>query len=83
MLPPEPPTSTQPAAPDAVWWWQLETAAGEVVEPADFSGERFVSQAEAESWIGEVFADLAAEGVDAVTLYEVDRAVYGPMSLHA
>ncbi len=33
--------------------------------------------------MGETWSDLAAEGVDAVTLFEHDRQVYGPMSLHA
>jgi hypothetical protein len=33
--------------------------------------------------VGETWADLAREGVDAVTLFELDRRVYGPMSLHA
>jgi hypothetical protein len=33
--------------------------------------------------VGEAYGDLAAAGVDAVTLLEYDREVYGPMSLHA
>ena len=33
--------------------------------------------------MGEIWSDLAAAGVDAVTLFEHDRQVYGPMSLHA
>ena len=41
------------------------------------------AQADAESWVGETWADLAGEGVAAVTLFEGDRAVYGPMSLSA
>ena len=49
----------------------------------DLAGERFASQADAESWVGETWPDLAAEGVDAVTLFEHERRVYGPMSLHA
>ena len=32
---------------------------------------------------GETWAQLAAEGVDAVTLFDLERRVYGPMSLHA
>ena len=40
-------------------------------------------QADAESWVGEIWAGLAEEGVDAVTLFEQERLVYGPMSLHA
>jgi hypothetical protein len=30
-----------------------------------------------------VWADLADQGVDAVVLYDGERRVYGPMSLHA
>ena len=61
--------------------WRFESADGTVVERA--GGDRFPSQADAESWVGETWADLAAEGVDQVTLFEQDRQVYGPMSLHA
>jgi len=69
------------------WWWRLEDASGQEVEvPTDgdepLGGQRFDSQADAESWVGEVYADLAAVGVDQVTLFEHDRKVYGPMSLH-
>jgi len=49
----------------------------------DLAGQRFANQADAESWVGEIWSDLAAAGVDAVTLFEHDRQVYGPMSLHA
>ena len=51
--------------------------------PAAFAGRRFASQADAESWVGEIWAGLAEEGVAAVTLFEQERVVYGPMSLHA
>jgi hypothetical protein len=43
----------------------------------------FVSQADAESWLGLVWRDLADQGVQAVSLYEEQRLVYGPMSLSA
>jgi hypothetical protein len=83
-LPDQPPTFRQPAPAERPWWWRLENAAGEeVTAAAELSGERFSSQADAESWVGETWSDLAAEGVDAVTLFENDRRVYGPMSLHA
>ena len=45
-------------------------------------GDGFPSQADAESWVGEAWQELLADGVDAVTLLEGDRVVYGPMSLH-
>jgi hypothetical protein len=83
-LPEQPPTFRPPAAADRPWWWRLEDAAGAEVEvTGDLAGQRFASQADAESWVGEVFTDLAAEGVDGVTLFEDERRVYGPMSLHA
>jgi hypothetical protein len=82
MLPPEPDTSAA-VDPARGWWWRFETAAGAEVTSTQFSDERFLSQADAESWVGEIWADLAGEGIDAVTLFDNDRAVYGPMSLHA
>jgi hypothetical protein len=54
-----------------------------VTVPADYAGRRFPSQADAESWVGETWGDLAELGVAAVTLMEADRVVYGPMSLSA
>jgi hypothetical protein len=83
-LPDQPPTFRQPSPAERPWWWRLESAAGdEVTTPDDdLAGQRFASQADAESWVGEIWSDLAAEGVDAVTLFENDRRVYGPMSLH-
>ncbi|MFC7496322.1 MULTISPECIES: hypothetical protein [unclassified Nocardioides] len=83
-LPEHPPTFRSPNPAERPWWWRLESSAGEeVAVEGELSGQRFSSQADAESWVGEIWADLAAEGVDAVTLFEHDRQVYGPMSLHA
>jgi hypothetical protein len=68
---------------DTSWRWRYETASGDVVQVAPESvPEGFPSQADAESWIGEEWQRLLAAGVDAVTLLEGDRVVYGPMSLH-
>lgn len=61
------------------WWWQC-LAGGEPVERVV---EEFPTRGDAESWLGEAWAELADEGIDAVTLYEGDREVYGPMSLGA
>lgn len=83
-LPDQPPTFRQPTPAERPWWWRLERTGGDEVDIAgELAGQRFASQADAESWVGEIWADLAAEGVDAVTLFEHDRQVYGPMSLHA
>ena len=84
-LPDLPPTFRQSTAGEHPWWWRLEDAGGtEVAEvPEEYADQRFASQGDAESWVGEFWAELAAHGVDAVTLFEADRQVYGPMSLHA
>ena len=51
--------------------------------PEEYADQRFASQADAESWVGEIWTELADAGVASVTLFEHDRAVYGPMSLSA
>jgi hypothetical protein len=83
-LPEQPPTFRPPTAAERPWWWRLEDEAGQEVDVAEeYAGQRFVSQADAESWVGESWAELADEGVASVTLIEGDRVVYGPMSLSA
>ena len=62
--------------------WRFESADGSPVVPTVTGGERFPNQSDAESWVGEAWPDLLAEGVDQVTLLEGERKVYGPMSLH-
>lgn len=70
--------------PGGAWWWRMFGAGGEEAEaPEGFAGRRFPAQAEAETWIGEFWAELADAGIDSVSLMEADREVYGPMSLHA
>lgn len=65
------------------WYWTCEDASGAPVQvSAEYAGERFGDKAEAEAWVGDVFADLLAEGVDQVSLHEGERTVY-TMSLHA
>ena len=61
------------------WTWRYVSSAAP--EPAH--SEEFPTQGDAESWIGETWRELAAGGVEAVTLFEDDRDVYGPMSLSA
>jgi hypothetical protein len=70
-------------SPRTAWHWRLEDSAGAPVESATEAGQTFPSQGDAESWIGEVWRDLVDDGVEQVTLFEGDREVYGPMSLHA
>ncbi|MCU0301336.1 MAG: glycine/betaine/sarcosine/D-proline family reductase selenoprotein B [Candidatus Nanopelagicales bacterium] len=68
------------------WHWELTSATGELTAQAREAGsqpaEGFPSQAEAETWVGEVWRELLEAGVDAVILFEDGRRVYGPMSLH-
>lgn len=61
------------------WTWKLENAAGE----SQGTSETFDSRSDAESWVGESFAELVEQGVDQVRLFDGDTEVYGPMSLHA
>jgi hypothetical protein len=60
------------------WTWTFESASGESVGKS----ETFDSRSDAESWVGEAFADLIEQGVDQVRLFDGDTEVYGPMSLH-
>ena len=59
------------------WRWVASS------EPVAESGlhRTFATQGEAESWLGEFYPDLVDVGVQAVSLFEEDRLVYGPMSL--
>ena len=63
------------------WEWRYETTDSGTVTSAEASPS-FTSQADAESWVGEEWERLLKAGIDAVTLLEDDREVYGPMSLH-
>lgn len=83
-LPEQPPTFRKPSPAERPWWWRLEDTDGNEVDvQGELAGQRFASQADAESWVGEIWAELAGEGVGQVTLFELDRQVYGPMSLRA
>ncbi|MFT4287593.1 hypothetical protein [Nocardioides sp.] len=83
-LPDLPPTFRQPAPAERPWCWRLLDAAGsEVAVAEEYGDQRFVSQGDAESWLGEIWHELADLGVTAVILVEHDRDVYGPMSLEA
>ena len=89
MLPEDPTIHHLPsAAPELPWHWRLEDADGtEVTLSGDaaeeLGGRTFANQGDAESWVGEVYGELADLGIAQVTLFEADREVYGPMSLSA
>jgi hypothetical protein len=61
------------------WNWRYHDRDGNQVDSPD--ERRFSTQADAETWLGQVWPDLVDQGVTSVTLYEDGRAVYGPMSL--
>ncbi|WP_183094150.1 hypothetical protein [Nocardioides stalactiti] len=87
-LPEQPAAFRAPTPAERPWWWRLEDAdGGEVALSGDaaeeYGDQRFASQADAESWIGETWEGLKEGGVAQVTLFELDRLVYGPMSLSA
>jgi hypothetical protein len=67
------------------WIWRYLDESGAQVPPAEVSGggdgSGFLTQSDAESWLGERWRALAEAGVDAVVLLEDGREVYGPMSL--
>ncbi len=64
------------------WTWRLEDASGTTVEGADApASPAHTNQADAESWLGEHFRELAEAGVAQVTLLDAGAEVYGPMSL--
>ncbi|HEY8478686.1 MAG TPA: hypothetical protein VIL71_02540 [Spirillospora sp.] len=60
------------------WSWRLEKSDGRAVGTAE---ETFTTQADAESWLGENWRSLRADGVDKVVLLDGDTLVY-EMSLH-
>jgi hypothetical protein len=71
------------------WTWQYENRDGAVLaaESLPELGEvsaspSFPTQADAESWVGEVWRELLERGVDQVSLFDGPTLVYGPMSLH-
>ena len=68
------------ASSAATWRWLLHDASGaETTRPS--ATLSFPSQSDAETWVGEQWGDLLEDGVEAVTLVDGDRTVYGPMSL--
>lgn len=65
------------------WHWQPTAKHGTGgLDTAELGlDQRFPTQGDAESWLGETYPDLMEAGVEAVSLYEEDRMVYGPMRL--
>jgi hypothetical protein len=67
------------------WTWRYETTDGVEIVPTEDqpSAPSFPTQADAESWVGEIWRELLGAGVDQVSLLDDGRVVYGPMSLHS
>ena len=63
------------------WHWRYEDESGTPAGGGAEAVERFPSQSDAESWLGENWRSLLEHGVHQVTLLEEGREVYGPMSL--
>ena len=61
------------------WTWRLESAEGTTLD--DPVPPAHGNQADAESWLGEVWRELREAGVAQVTLLDGSTVVYGPMSL--
>jgi len=72
-------------AASMTWSWHYLKTDGSAADPGaelTAAGEGFPSQSDAETWVGEHWQALVSAGVEAVVLYEEERLVYGPMSLH-
>jgi hypothetical protein len=63
------------------WIYQNEDGSPSPSLPPEAVITSFPTQADAEEYIGQTWEELLAGGVQAVTLYEADHEVYGPMSL--
>jgi hypothetical protein len=79
---PEPSGFLPERAPaSATWRWLLHDASGAETTLPSGPTPLFPSQSDAESWVGEQWRDLLEDGVEAVSLVDGDRTVYGPMAL--
>lgn len=65
----------------ASWTWTYHDAEGIDLTPPCAPERGFPTQADAETWVGETWQELLAEGVESVSLHEDEDVVYGPMSL--
>lgn len=58
------------------WTWRYHEADGARAKAEDLPTESFTSRGDAESWLGENWAELAEGGVGSVALLEEEREVY-------
>ncbi len=61
-----------------VYLWRYADEAGVV---ADGPAVSFESQEAAEAWLSESYPDLLEGGISAVSLFNDEQALYGPMAL--
>ncbi len=61
--------------------WVAEPEPSDEVAAALGLDVDFPDQGQAEAWLTASYAELSDAGVHAVSLYETDRLVYGPMGL--
>ncbi len=66
------------------WLWVYLDKEGMPTQglPESAATNEFPTQSDAETYIGAEWQALLDAGVDSVSLYEGDRLVYGPMSIH-
>lgn len=58
------------------WTWRYHETDEAPAESTKPQPEVFTSRGDAESWLGENWAELAEAGVETVTLLEEEREVY-------
>ena len=63
------------------WTWTYAGADGQPVAGEGLTTVAFPTQADAEAWFSQEWAELADAGVASVTLWCDGAEVYGPMSL--
>lgn len=84
-MPDVPSPFRRPAPAEQPWWWLLLDADGapvtESAVPEEYASLRFGTRADAESWIGEHWREVAAAGVAAVALHQDEQRVSRAMSL--
>lgn len=61
-----------------VYLWRYANEAGVV---ADGPAVSFESQEAAEAWLSDSYPDLLEDGISAVSLFNDEQALYGPMAL--
>lgn len=58
------------------WTWRCEHIDGTELEQVEANTEIFPSRGDAETWLGEHWADLAEAGAQQVTLLQDDAPLY-------